>query len=162
MALNLSIHAIGAHAEIEQCARMMEASEPWLTLGRGYETGLAMLQDASRERHLALLDGEAAGFVVLLMRGALVGYLQTICVAPGFRGRGIGRALMEYAEALVFEQHPNLFLTVSKFNQAARAFYQRLGYETIGELEDYIVAGQSEILMRKTRGPLRGYARRSR
>ncbi len=134
---------------------MMERSEPWLTLGRGYESGLAMLRDTSRERHAAVRGDQLAGFVVLLMQGALVGYLQTICVAPEQRGNGVGRALMDYAEALVFARYANLFLMVSDFNQPAQRFYAQLGYERIGVLHDYLVAGRSEILMRKTRGPIR-------
>lgn len=151
-----SIRSIAGAQETEHCARMMEGSEPWLTLGRGYESGLAMLGDATRECHVAVLGNQLAGFVVLLMRGALVGYLQTICVAPEQRGNGVGRALMDHAEALVFSRYPNLFLMVSDFNQPARRFYERLGYETIGEIRDYLIAGRSEILMRKTRGPIRG------
>jgi len=150
----LSIRPI-ATADIELCARMMERSEPWITLGRGYESGLAMLNDASRERHAAVLGDQVAGFVVLLMQGALVGYLQTICVAPERRGSGVGRALMDYAEDLVFARYANLFLMVSDFNAPAQRFYAQLGYEQVGVLRDYLVAGRSEILMRKTRGPIR-------
>lgn len=135
---------------------MMERSQPWLTLGGGYESGLAMLGDASRERHAAVLGDELVGFVVLLMQGALVGYLQTICVAPEQRGSGIGRALMDHAEALVFARYSNLFLMVSDFNEPAQRFYAQLGYETIGVIRDYLIAGRGEILMRKTRGPIRG------
>lgn len=29
-----------------------------------------------------------------------------------------------------------------------------LGYETVGELRDYVVRGESELLMRKSLGPL--------
>ena len=159
MTLALEFRPIDPVQDAELCARMMEHSEPWITLGRGYEAGLAMLRDAARERHLALLDGDRAGFVVLLLHGALTGYLQTICVAPGLRGKGIGGALMDFAEALVFAHHPNFFLTVSDFNVDARRFYERRGFRTIGELKDYLVAGRSEILMRKTRGPIRGYRR---
>jgi len=32
--------------------------------------------------------------------------------------------------------------------------YERLGYEVVGELKDYIVPGHSEMLLRKTIGPL--------
>jgi hypothetical protein len=32
-----------------------------------------------------------------------------------------------------------------------------LGYQRIGELTDFIVAGYSEILLRKTIGPLTGF-----
>jgi ribosomal protein S18 acetylase RimI-like enzyme len=45
-------------------------------------------------------------------------------------------------------------LSVSSFNHRAQKFYERLGYRRVGELENFLVAGQSEILMRKTLGPL--------
>lgn len=48
--------------------------------------------------------------------------------------------------------HPNVFLCVSSFNPDARRPYQRLGYEYIGELKDFIVTGHSELIYRKTRG----------
>jgi len=44
---------------------------------------------------------------------------------------------------------------VSSFNPRARALYERLGYEMIGELKDYLIEGASELLMRKTIGPIR-------
>jgi ribosomal protein S18 acetylase RimI-like enzyme len=154
------IRPLGGEDEIERCARMMQGSEPWLTLGRGYEAGLSMLRDTSRERHVASVDEVIAGFFVVTLQGPLAGYLQTICVADAMRGKGVGRALMEAAEALVFARHPNFFLMVSDFNHAAQSFYAALGYEVIGTLRDYLVVGRAEILMRKTRGPIRGYTPR--
>jgi hypothetical protein len=35
--------------------------------------------------------------------------------------------------------------------------YERLGYRFVGEIPDYIVRGHSEILLRKTLGPLREF-----
>jgi len=61
---------------------------------------------------------------------------------------------MCYAEERIFLETPNVFLLVSSFNTGARNLYQRLGYEEIGEFKDFIVRGHSEILMRKTKGPL--------
>lgn len=52
-----------------------------------------------------------------------------------------------------------LFLTVSSFNTDARRLYRGLGYRVVGTLRDYIVAGHSEILMRKTLGPLTAFTR---
>lgn len=155
----LSFRAIDGADEIERCARMMEHSEPWLTLGRGYEAGLAILRDEARERYAAMSGDEIAGFAVLVTQGALVGYLQLLCVAPGHRGRGVGRELMAFVEEKIFARYPNLFLMVSDFNADARRFYERLGYEPIGEIRDFLVAGRGEIVMRKTRGPIRGYVR---
>jgi [ribosomal protein S18]-alanine N-acetyltransferase len=47
---------------------------------------------------------------------------------------------------------------VSSFNQGARRLYERLGYNVVGELTDYIVEGHSEILLRKTVGPMATFA----
>lgn len=135
----------------------MAASEPWITLGRGYEDSLRLLQDPAREVYVAEEDGAVAGFLVLLMTGALVGYVQTICVAPERRGRGLGTGLLAFAEERVFRESPNLFLCVSSFNAAAQRLYARLGYRVVGELTDYVVGGHHELLLRKTRGPLREF-----
>jgi len=48
----------------------------------------------------------------------------------------------------------NIFTRVSSFNKRAQDLYRRLGYRAVGGLKDYIVAGRSEILLRKTIGPL--------
>jgi ribosomal protein S18 acetylase RimI-like enzyme len=140
-------------AEAQVCARLMAASEPWLTLGRNYETSLRIIQDPTREVYLAREAGEFVGFVILCMTGAFVGYIQTICMQPGHRGRGMGSRLVSFAEGRIFRESPNVFLCVSSFNHDARRLYQRLGYQVVGELTDYLVAGHSEILLRKTVGP---------
>ena len=65
---------------------------------------------------------------------------------------------MGFAEQRILQVSPNVFMCVSSFNQSARRLYERLGYEVIGELTDYIVQGHSEFLLRKTLGPLTGFA----
>ena len=47
-----------------------------------------------------------------------------------------------------------MFLCVSSFNTRARALYERLGYQVVGELRDYVVRGHSEWLLRKSVAPL--------
>jgi [ribosomal protein S18]-alanine N-acetyltransferase len=136
------------------CARVMSGSEPWITLRRGYDASLRIVSDPTREVYLAWNGSERLGFVILNMKGAFVGYLQTICVAPEARGRGIGSWLMAFVEERVFKESPNFFLCVSSFNPDAKRLYDRLGFEVVGTLRDYIVRGHDEILMRKTRGPL--------
>jgi len=155
------IRALATDAEAARCAHLMSTSEPWLTLGRHYDAALALLSDPARESYVALLDGEVAGFVILLMTGALVGYIQTVCVAPEHRGRGLGTRLVAFAEERIFRDSPNVFLCVSSFNPRARDLYLRLGYREVGELADLIVPGHAEILLRETLGPLQGYRPRS-
>jgi len=159
--------------EAETCARMMADSEPFITLQRGYEASLRLVSDPSREVYLALVESEIVGFVVLVMHGAFIGYVQSICVAPEWRNRGIGSApewrnrgigsrLMSFAEKRIFAETPNAFLCVSSFNEGARRFYERLGYEVVGELKNYLISGHSEILMRKTIAPLNEFMNRPR
>ena len=148
---------LSSPAEAEVCARLMAGSEPWLTLRRSYESSLRIVQDPTREVYVARQKGEIAGFVILCMTGAFVGFIQTVLVHPDRRGQGIGTRLVEFAEQRILRESPNIFMCVSSFNDSARRLYQRLGYGVVGELTDYIVAGHSEILLRKTLGPLSGF-----
>jgi ribosomal protein S18 acetylase RimI-like enzyme len=149
----LSIRPLATPAEAEACAAFMAASEPWVTLGREPETCLRLLQDPALERYVAYTEERLAGCLVLNLQGPFVGYVQVVCVAPDFRDLGLGSALVAFAETRIFRDHPNVFLCVSSFNQGARRLYERLGYTQVGELPDFIQAGHSEFLMRKTQGP---------
>jgi len=133
------IRKLQNRAEAETCARMMAGSEPWLTLRRNFDDSLKLISDLSREVYLAVLNGEIVGFIVLLMHGALVGYVQSIYVAEDWRGKGIGRRLMAFAEKRIFSEAPNVFICVSSFNKDAQKLYRRLGYRAVGQLKDYII-----------------------
>ena len=148
----LEIRPLRPGGESRLCARMMAASKPWITLKRGYLESLAIVEDRSREVHVALEDGQVRGFLILNMSGAFAGYIQTVCVAPEARSRGIGTQLVRFAEARIFRESPNVFLCVSSFNVRARALYRKLGYARVGELTDYLIPGHSEAIFRKTIG----------
>jgi len=144
-------------AEARACAKIMAESEPWITLRRGFDHALAGLTNPNLEVYVACAGEVLAGHIVVNMHGSFVGYIQVLAMAAEWRSRGIGAQLVEFAEQRIFRESPNVFLCVSAFNPRAQKFYARLGYERIGELKDYVVAGQSEILMRKTIGPRNGY-----
>ena len=141
--MDLDIRPARGAAEIESCARMTADSEPWLSLGYDVAAARRALSASERELHVAAVDGGVAGYVLLNLAGPFAGYIQSICVEPGLRCRGVGRRLVQHAEARVFADHPNLF-------------YERLGYAAVGELKDYLVRGHSEILLRKSIAPLLG------
>lgn len=132
----------------------MASSEPWLTLGRGYEDTMRLLKKPAKEFYLVRVGGERAGFLVLDLNGPLGGYIQTIGVAPEMRGRGVGTTAVRWAEQHIFKKHRNVLMCVSSFNRRAARLYRKLGYETVGRLRDYVVAGHDEILLRKPLGPL--------
>jgi ribosomal protein S18 acetylase RimI-like enzyme len=132
----------------------MSTSEPWITLNRHYDQCLISVRRPDREVYLAWEDEKRVGFLILSMVGAFVGYIQTICVAPDARGRRLGTRIIAFAEERIFREGPNVFMCVSSFNERAKTLYLRLGYEAVGTLMDFIVAGHHEILLRKTRGPI--------
>ena len=66
---------------------------------------------------------------------------------------------MDYVEKRILGETPNVFICVSSFNERARKLYERRGYEVVGELKNWIVNGNSEILLRKTIGPLTEFKR---
>ena len=159
--IDVQVKSLQHEDEARQCAKLMANSEPWITLGRTYENSLKMLKHPSREVYVARVRDEVVGFIVLIMSGALVGYIQTAGVVPDWRNKGIGSKLLKFAEDLIFSQAPNAFMCVSSFNKKAQELYKRLGYETIGELKDYVVPGHSEMLLRKSIAPITEFKRNS-
>ena len=151
--LEIEIRKLNGEDEAALCAGIMASSEPWVTLKRTYDIALKILMSPAREVYVALVGGKIVGFTVLIMQGALVGFVQTIAVGSEWRNRGIGTRILEYAEDRIFRVSPNVFMCVSSFNKDAQRLYARMGYSVVGELEDLMVPGHSEILLRKTIGP---------
>ena len=142
---------------IRECALLMSKSEPWVTLRRTCRDVIDIIEDDTSEVYLAQSrnqKNQMIGFAIIKLRGAFVGYVQSIIIRPQYRNQGFGRAFMKFLEKRIFSEHCNVFVCVSSFNPGARRLYESLGYEIIGELKDYIVRGHSEILMRKSRAPL--------
>jgi ribosomal protein S18 acetylase RimI-like enzyme len=147
-------------ADLSWCAELTAMNEPWITLKRTAAGSLELLKGPVSEVYILKEGDQRVGFVLIKQKGSLVGYIQTIAIAEEYRGRGIGEAALRYIEQLIFRSFSNVFLCVSSFNHRAQQLYQRLGYETIGVLKDYAVAGHDEILLRKTEGPISEFSQR--
>jgi ribosomal protein S18 acetylase RimI-like enzyme len=148
--MGIPIHIAAAEPEdYEWCARVMAASEPWITLGRDLEGCRAALVRPGTELLLARAQDRPAGFILVAPHG-LAGspYIASIAVAAEARGQGVGSQLLRFAEEH-FAGREHLFLLVSSFNHRAQNLYRQHGYEFIGELKDYVVPGQSELLLHK-------------
>jgi ribosomal protein S18 acetylase RimI-like enzyme len=153
----IAIAPLRDDAEASACAALMVESEPWTTLGYTFNASLAAITQSTRECYIARSETMFCGFMVLNLVGPLPGYVQLLGVMPSMRGRSVGTALLDFAEQRILQEYPNVFLCVSSFNQGARNFYQRRGYRLVGELSDYLVTGHSELLLRKSHGPVIGY-----
>lgn len=162
IAIPVSIQKTSATADLQWCAELMATNEPWITLQRNYDDSLKLLQDPISEVYLLQADQHRIGFVMIKMKGSFTGYLQTIVISEHARGNGIGEAAIRYAEELIFELSPNVFICASSFNIGAQKLYQKLGYEVIGILKDYIIKGHDEVFMRKTMAPLHDFKNKSR
>jgi ribosomal protein S18 acetylase RimI-like enzyme len=78
---------------------------------------------------LANLDGSPVGFVVLSGDGPDVLLLENVAVLPSHHGRGVGRALLELAEARATARgctRIRLFTHVTMVEN--HALYERIGY----------------------------------
>ncbi len=153
----LFIRPLQNAAEARLCADFMAASEPWLTLNFSAEQIFQRLSNPQRDVYVAEMENQVVGALVLHLDGVLNGYLQLLAIHPDQRGSGLGAQLLAFAEERIFQQSPNAFLCVSDFNLRAQKFYEHHGYQRIGELSDFLVQGRSEILLRKTKGPLRSF-----
>ena len=61
-------------------------------------------------------------------------HLVSMWVRPGFRGRGVGEALVEAAVSWAKEHdHETLFLWVTESNGPARRLYERCGFTPTGD-----------------------------
>lgn len=157
LAITVSIGKTTDTEDLQWCARLMAANEPWITLKRNYDHSIVLLQDPLSEVYLLKEKENRLGFVMIKLKGAFTGYLQTIVIAEEARGKGLGEAAIHYVEELIFRVSPNVFICASSFNTGAQKLYQRLGYEVVGILKDYVIKGYDEVFMRKTRGSLHDF-----
>jgi len=82
------------------------------------------------------------------------GYGVTHSRPTDVMGRRIGAYAIDLAIAFVIFMVMFFALaSTSDFNTTARQFYERNGYREVGPLPDLLMAGASEILLRKTIGP---------
>jgi len=143
--------------DFEICAQMMSETDPWITLEMDYEQCLEAFEGECKEIYIIEYEHIKSGFVILQTAGTFSGYIQTICIDKAFRGKGLGRILLRYTEERVLKFSPNLFICVSSFNKRAAKLYYDYGFKLIGELENFVKQGFTELLLRKTVGPRVGY-----
>ncbi len=78
-------------------------------------------------------------------------WIATIAVLPGYRGRGVGRALLLACEAQL--STPRVKLSVRASNQAAINLYDQEGYRTVDQWKSYYNDGEDAIVMEKSIRP---------
>lgn len=140
--------------DIPACARWVAETDLWKRYGVTETSVAERFQSGLADEamiYVAEVESQIIGFIWIVERGAFnrSEYIQLIGVRSDERGRGIGRALMDFAETKLFAQARDIFLLVSDFNIDAQRFYQRLGYQQGGSLQDYVARGVCELVFWK-------------
>ena len=104
------------------------------------------------ERHdaifmVAQIDATIVGFVLWVVNDDF-GELYQICVDVPFRHLGIGKKLID-ASLKMLSGNTEVFLEVSETNQAAIAFYERLGFTLSRIRRDYYGPNNHALVLRK-------------
>ena len=139
---------------LDKCALLMSKSEPWLTLNRDLESCKDAMRGDNKEVFIGIENSELIGFAVLQIKGTFKGYIQSILIKSSHQGKGFGSTILKYCEERIFQISPNVFICVSSFNAEAERLYLKLDYTKVGDLNNFVVRGHSETLLRKTIGSL--------
>ena len=101
--------------------------------------------------YAALIGEECIGFTYIIPGGAFHSfpYLHIIAIKEEYRGKGIGKALLDYSESIASEMADRFFLVVADFNPAAKRFYERNGYQQVGKIPNLYRPGITEYMMAK-------------
>ncbi len=136
---------------------LLTDSDPWKRLAyraHDWDSYFTPLPQG-RDSYVVVQNGRVAGIAVVRQKFLLGDYIELLAVADWVRGKGLGRQLLAHVEAAVFARTKNLFACVSDFNDQARHFYNKQGYQEIGPMPNLLIPGSAEILLRKTIGPAR-------
>lgn len=87
--------------------------------------------------------GGVLGYALVQRRtNSRIGHLNSIAVGPGAAGKGLGRALLEAAEAAARRKGCTVLrLEVRPENRAAQKLYETSGYRRFAVAEDYYEDG---------------------
>lgn len=105
---------------------------------------------------IARWQGEPAGFALFFHNySTFLGrpgvYLEDLFVKPGFRGKGIGRSLLQYLAKVAVERNcGRLEWSVLDWNESAIGFYKSLGAEPLEEWTIFRVKGEALARLAET------------
>jgi GNAT superfamily N-acetyltransferase len=80
-------------------------------------------------------------------------YTQLLVVPEALRGQGVGRQLLQAAEALALQRGCH-GAWLDTFNPQALLFYERVGYRRFGQLDDF-PAGGTRYFLKKELAPVK-------
>ncbi|WP_041703336.1 GNAT family N-acetyltransferase [Lachnoclostridium phytofermentans] len=143
----------GTVENLDDCVKAMENSTMCTSYFPSEESRKkAVMEGIDRGTlYVVLCNGECAGFAYFILEGAFHAYhyLHLIAIKEEYRGKGIGKKLLEFIEDILFKTKDKIFLLVGDYNSGAKIFYEKLGYQYIGTIPSLYRKGIDEYLMMK-------------
>ena len=117
-----------------------------------------MLTDARASTRVWDEGGPLGGYaLVLYSKGTALARLYSIAVDAAMRGRGVGRALLEAAEAEALDRGcVSMRSEVRRDNTASLTLFERAGYEVFDEVDDYYEDGMGAFRFERILAPRPG------
>lgn len=138
---------------LDSCIKAMENSTLCTSYFQSEESKKnAVMEGINRGTlYVVLCSGECAGFAYFIPEGAFHAYhyLHLIAIREEYRGKGIGKKLLEFIEDMLFKTRDKIFLLVGDYNPDAKIFYEKLGYKYLGTIPSLYRKGIDEYLMMK-------------
>jgi D-alanine-D-alanine ligase len=118
------------------------------------DSGIAEGPKGHYQSFVACVNEETVGWVCWGPTPCTLGTFDIywIGVAPAWQGRGIGRALTNFAEQAITERGGRLFVVETSSREAyvpTRRFYEALGYWEAGRIPDFYGPGDDKVIFLK-------------
>lgn len=134
--------------ETQKYAEMLSQTAPWSDTGYTMDRCEKLLEHPEMELYTNSERENIRGFAAVLKCG--MGFepmVMFLCVAKEYQRQGIGGNIMDAVE----KAYPRVYLTVTSGNPAL-SFWEKRGYRSAGEIQDYEQPGIPEIIMYKETG----------
>lgn len=145
----------GETIHLDDCYEALINSEIGDTYFKSFDPKKMLLAGLKNKEIDVAIDknGNCLGFIWYERYGAfgIHTYLHIIAVKESYRGKGIGRNLIDQFEKATFKKDSMIFLMVADFNEKAKKLYESIGYEEVGEIPGFYRKDVNEHLMMKLR-----------
>lgn len=113
------------------------------------ESAFRNLMIQSRTSWVALVGKDVAGYLVTQWVLDEI-HILNIAVADKFRRKGLAAAMMEFLINSGKKRNSrDIYLEVRTSNEAARALYDRFGFEPLGKRKSYYADGEDAMVLHK-------------
>jgi ribosomal-protein-alanine N-acetyltransferase len=120
--------------------------------GWGEEEFRRLLIDRGVVGHRAVVGATLAGFMLSRLAGGEAEILS-VAVAPGWRGRGFARRLLDlHLRRLAGLGARAVFLEVGESNTPANRLYRKAGFYEVGRRKGYYDGGATALILRRDLG----------